>query len=338
MIVRKSIDIVMVVSIIVFGCGKERETLQPLPQTYPEGAPREIISKKDSAEMILIPAGGFRMGTDTSEIPQLVQWAKRWSSSPKDKLADGFEAETPRHMVYLDAFYMDKYEVTNAQYVKFLNEYGKNTDAAGHELINIDSEYCLIEKSGSVYRPKENYENHPVILVTWYGAAAYAQFCDKRLPTEAEWEKAARGRLVGKRYPWGDSKPDGSNANSADKNTNFPWSDKTINDGYECTAPVGSYRPNGYSLYDMAGNVWELCADEYDSRYYSKSPKNNPKGPGVPITFKNDDFTNLTTSRVFRGGGCTYGQIILRCAYRDGFKADATYINVGFRCSHDVTP
>ncbi len=331
---KRSISIVLVISLLVIlGYGKEREEpTKSFPQTYPEGVPKEIVSEKDGAEMILIPAGEFKMGTDASEIPQLIQWAKQWFSNAK---ADWFEDETPRHTVYLDALYIDKYEVTNAQYAKFLNAYGKNVDAVGHELLMINSGYCLIKKVRNTYKPNAGYEDHPVIEVTWYGAATYAQFYGKRLPTEAEWEKAARGGLAGKRYPWGDSKPDGSNVNFADKNTNFHGSDITINDGYERTAPVGSYQPNGYGLYDMAGNVYEWCADEVDKNYYSKSPKNNPKGPGVPIMFKNDDFTNLDKSSlcVLRGGSWRFNPYNLRCADRDYLVPTRTFNYVGFRCS-----
>jgi formylglycine-generating enzyme required for sulfatase activity len=256
------------------------------------------------AKMVLIPAGEFSMG---------------------DHFNEGIIDEKPVHTVYLDAFYMDKYKVTNAQYAKFLNEYGKNTDDAGHELLDIADEDCLIEKVGNTYRPKAGYENHPVIEVTWYGAAAYAQFYGKRLPTEAEWEKAARGGLVGKRYPWGDDITH-DNANYSGTGGKDQWNG---------TSPVGSFAPNGYGLYDMAGNVWEWCADEYDSEYYGRSPKSNPKGPGVAITFKNNDFTNVNTRRVLRGGCWNSNPNFLRCAVRYDLEPSITNNDLGFRCSQD---
>jgi len=143
---------------------------------------------------------------------------------------------------------------------------------------------------------------------------------------------------VRKRYPWGDSKPNGSNVNFPDKNTNFSWSDKTVDDGYERTAPVGSYHPNGYGLYDMAGNAWEWVADEFEDGYYSQSPKNNPKGPGAAITFKNNNFVNVDplSWRVLRGGGWVSDAGNLRCAFRlsrDGPMV--SYDDVGFRCARD---
>ena len=246
--------------------------------------------------MVLIPAGDFLMGSN-----------------------DGSSDEKPVHTVYLDAFYMDKYEVTNAKYAKFLNEYGKNTDVAGDELLEIGSRYCRIEKSGSVYRPKSGYENSPIVEVSWYGAAAYAQFYGKSLPTEAEWEKAARGGLVGKKYPWGDK--------LTHDDANYSGTG-----GWRGISPVGSFPPNGYGLYDMAGNVWEWCADEYDSDYYSKSPKNNPTGPGTPVLFVNNDFTNVKHSRVLRGSAWVNIGHDLRCADRNNYVPALRSYYVGFRC------
>ena len=196
----------------------------------------EHITGKDGAEMAPIPAGEFQMGRD-----------------------DGGYSEIPAHTVYLDTFYIDQYEVTNAMYAGFLNEYGRTTDEEGNELLSLDNEFCLIEKAGNAYRPETGYEDHPIVMVSWYGAAAYAQFYGKRLPTEAEWEKAARGGLVDMLYPWAQML--------------YPWKDeirmvykeKANYDGnIGGTTPVGSYPPNNYGLYDMAGNVWEWCADWAD--------------------------------------------------------------------------
>ena len=281
----------------------------------------------DVAEMILIPAGDFEMGTDESEIPQLVKWTRKWR---EDVTADWLERETPRHTVYLDSFYMDKYEVTNAQYARFLNEYGKNTDAAGHELLDVSSTDCLIEKKGETYNPKAGYEDHPVIMVNWYGAADYAQFYGKRLPTEAQWEKAARGGLARSRFPWGNDDPDGTQCNFADRNTDYSWSEKSADDGYERTAPVGSYPAYGYGLHDMAGNVWEWVADEYGS--YSKDAQRNPTGPGTSIIFENDDFADVEDIRVMRGGAWRNHPYDLRVTIRHPYETTNTHILVGFRC------
>jgi len=259
--------------------------------------PKEIIGK-DGAKMVLIPAGDFEMGTNESEISGLVQWAKKWYSAPQ---ASRFENETPRHTVYTDAFYMDVYEVTNAQYKSFM-------DATGHK-----SPYYW---SDSNY----NAPNKPVVGVSWDDAKAYAEWAGERLPTEAEWEKSARGGLVGKKFPWGDADPNGTQCNFADKNTSYAWADKSVDDGYQYTAPVGKYTSNGYGLYDMAGNVWKWCADWYDKGYYSSSDRRDPKGP------------SSGSSRVLRGGSWYLNPCSIRVSYRRFLVPTLAYDVVGFRC------
>ncbi len=268
-IVRYSI-VIVIVGLIV-GCGEE----EPPTDEPPEG-------------MVLIPAGEFEMGIDSSDIPDLVQWAKRFRDSVTASL---FVDETPRHTVYLDAFYMDIYEVTNAQYQKFM-------DSTGH------AEPQYWNESGS------NAPQQPVVAITWHDAVAYAEWAGKRLPTEAEWEKAARGGLVGKRYSWGDeiSRDD---ANYNDIGGKDVWS---------FTSPVGSFAANGYGLYDMAGNMWEWCADWYDEGYYANSPRNNPLGP------------DSGSHRVLRGGSWHHGPYALRVAGRDFDNPASVGSRVGFRC------
>jgi len=228
------------------------------------------IIGKDGAQMILIPAGDFQMG---------------------DSFNEGEPDELPVHTVYLDAFYMDVYEVTNAQYKKFM-------DATGYE-----APYYWND-------PNYNTPNNPVIGVSWYDAVAYAEYADKYLPTEAQWEKAARGGLVGKRYPWGDD---------------ITHNDANYANRWKYTSPVGSFAPNGYGLYDIAGNVYEWCADRYDESYYAMSPKQNPTGP------------SSGSYRVSRGGAWNnYYTKNLRVSNRgfNAFSADPTYTGsgVGFRC------
>ena len=237
------------------------------------GAP--TIIGQDGAEMILIPAGEFIMGSPEGE---------------------GDNNEQPQHTVFLDAFYIDKYEVTNAQYKQFM-------DATGHKA----PEYWDDEKY--------NQPNQPVVGVTWHDAVAYAKWAGKRLPTEAEWEKAARG-VDGRKYPWGNE------WNSSKCNSNVGG------DEYKYTAPVGSF-PDGaspYGVMDMAGNVWEWCADWYDRNYYSRSPQQNPKGP------------DSGSRRVLRGGSWGYDTDYLRCASRSGSAPADRSRNGGFRCAQDVTP
>ncbi len=296
----------------------DQETTVAAKEDQKPDRPKEIVGK-DGAEMVLIPAGEFEMGMDLSELPQLAQWAEKWDSSKKDtwwaKEWDfrkqpnwwppphlmWFEDEAPRHTVHLDAFYIDKYEVTNELYRKFMDETGHRSECGWH-----NSQFEA--------------PNHPVVGVFWDEAKAYAEWAGKRLPTEAEWEKAARGGLVGRRFPWGDSDPDGTQSNFADKSADRDWSDKTVDDGYQRTAPVGSFTPNGYGLYDMAGNVREWCADWYDSGYYANSPNRNPTGPGSG------------TERVARGGVWFYGPGGLRVANRVMLRPKFASVNLGFRC------
>ena len=246
------------------------------------------------ANMVPIPGGTFQMG----------------SSAPEAR-----KNEKPVCAVHVDAFYMDKYEVTNAQYKKFIDakpEWQKDRiDKRFH-----DGNY-LKHWTGNNY-PSEK-SNHPIVHVSWYAAMAYAKWAGKRLPTEAEWEKAARGGLVNKKYPWGDH----INSNKA----NY---DNSVED----TTPVGKYPPNGYGLYDMAGNVSEWCLDEYDEDFYFSSPRKNPLSGANSVAWIGSNFTNLnnTLPRVLRGGSWVNRPGVVRAAYRSGHApADASH-TYGFRC------
>ena len=257
------------------------------------------ISRADvPASMVLIPGGEFQMGSSYSE-------------------AD--DDEKPVHTVYVDAFYMDKYEVTNAQFKAFVNanpQWRKDRIPRAYH-----SGAYLSRWTGNRYPNGKS--NHPVVYVSWYSAMAYAQWAGKRLPTEAEWEKAARGGLVGQKYPWGNS-IDATRANYA-RNVNK-------------TTPVGSYTANGYGLYDMAGNVWEWCHDRYDADFYARSPRRNPvSGAESPDQIVNR-FTRVTSIRVLRGGSWSFVAQDLRVANRNGSMPSSTFVNYGFRCAKDVNP
>ena len=248
-----------------------------------------------NADMALVPAGEFQMGSN-----------------------DGDEDEKPVHTVYLDAFYIDKYEVTNAQYKAFVDtnpEWRKDRIPRAYHNGNY-----LTHWNGNNYPIGKG--NHPVTHVSWYAAMAYAQWAGKRLPTEAEWEKAARGGLSGKKYPWGDL-IDPSKANY----------DRSIGE----TTPVGQYAPNTYGLYDMAGNVWEWCLDAYHKNFYAQSPHQNPVSGGN-ISNIISDFTNVENSRVLRGGSWYYPAPVVRGTNRYVLMLTGTENDLGFRCVMAVKP
>jgi len=258
------------------------------------------ITGEDGAPMVLIPAGEFWMGSN-----------------------NGDDDEKPVHTVYLDAYYIDVYEVTNALFKKFLEANSQwRKDRINREYH--DGDY--LEYWNGMNYPSGK-ADHPVVYVSWYAAAAYAQWAGKRLPTEAEWEKAARGGLVGTKYPRGDT--------LSHDNANYRGTGGI--DRWNGTSPVSSFPANSYGLYDMAGNVWEWCADEFNSGYYSRSPKNNPKGPGAVITFRNNNFTNVKSRRVLRGGGWYLNDTrYLRCASRDDYGPSLADLSSGFRCAQDL--
>ena len=243
--------------------------------------------------MVLIPAGEFRMGSNS-----------------------GSSDEKPVHSVYVDAFYMDKYEVTNAQYAEFLNAKGKHAEG-GRMWYNIGSDRSRIEFVSGEYRVKAGYANHPVTMVSWYGAMAYAEWKGKRLPTEAEWEKAARGNLSGLKYPWGNT-IDSTKAN--------------YNNHIKDTTAVGKYTANGYGLYDMAGNVWEWCLDERNLGFYAISPARNPLSGANSIQWILDNYTGVKTSRVLRGGSWHDSASVVRCSNRGFNTAQTAGTPYGLRC------
>ena len=212
---------------------------------------------------------------------------------------------------------MDKYEVTNTEYAEFLNAKGKHADG-GQTWLNVGHERARIEYVNRAYRAKAGYENHPVTYVSWYGAMAYAAWKGKRLPTEAEWEKAARGGLSGLKYPWGN----GIDATKANYNNHV-----------KDTTAVGKYTANGYGLYDMAGNVWEWCLDEYNGGFYAVSPSQNPLSGANSIQWLLDNYTGVRTPRVLRGGAWAHdAEPDVRVADRSAYAPTSTTTGFGFRC------
>lgn len=247
---------------------------------------QEIRFETDGAVMHLIPAGDFEMG---------------------DHFGEGQSDERPVHTVYLDAFYMDETEVTNAMYRTFVAE-------TGHS--NIPFHWNKADDLGRLGKP-----HYPVIYVTWYDAMAYAQWAGKRLPTEAEWEYAARGGRVGGRYPWGNE------ASHAQAN----YSGEIEPDIWYWPAPVKRFPSNDFGLHDMAGNVWEWCLDEYDKDFYSTSPRNNPVAGGW-ISLDDDNFRTLVSHRAWRGGAWDGGPTSITVSNRSKSAPNSRYLKTGFRC------
>ena len=247
--------------------------------------------------MVLIPKGEYQMGSLSGESGNV---------------------EEPGHTVYIDAFYIDVHEVTNAAYKRFIDA---NPEWQKDQITPEFHDGNYLENWTDNSFPN-NKADHPVVSVSWYAAVAYSQWIGKRLPTEAEWEKAARGGVEGKRYPWG---------NSIDENV----ANYTLNVGLTGnTTPVGDYPPNGYGLYDMIGNVLELCLDRYDRNFYDDPPKNNPIGGSESIDEIIANYMNIDTSRSIRGGSWVEsGQPRVWITYRRGNEAARTSHLIGFRCA-----
>jgi formylglycine-generating enzyme required for sulfatase activity len=235
--------------------------------------------------MVYVPAGEFLMGSE-------------------DANADNDEA--PEHTVYLDAYWIYKHEVTNEQYAKFLNEMG-NQSEGGATWLDASDEDANIHEHGGQWTADSGYADHPVVEVTWYGAQAYCEWVGGRLPTEAEWEKAARGE-DGNTYPWGEASP------NCDLAQYSGCSGDAITVG---SLPAGA---SEYGALDMAGNVWEWVADWYDADYYKNSPTQNPTGPASG------------TTRVLRGGSWFSYERVLRASLRLRSSPVGSNLNLGFRC------
>ena len=265
--------------------------------------PAQVIYGQDGKEMRLVPAGWFEMGSTDAEAEAAYQLAKPFY---KDAQMSRFEDEQPQHRLWIDGFYMDTYEVTMEEYRAFQRA----------------TKYRELPEGVSTYAPGNQ---HPVVGVSWDDAKAYCRWAEKQLPTEAQWEKAARG-LDGQTYPWGNYPVNGRWANYCDATCDEYWNDAKQTDGYPYTAPVGSF-PDGkspYGIHDLAGNVWEWVRDGYDATYYSRSPERNPVN------------TTLGEGRVLRGGGWNSLAAYVRAAYRFWSAPDYLNTNIGIRCVVEV--
>ena len=276
------------------------------------GLPFEVTCLTDNMDMILVPAGKFIGGTGERECKLIIQlmqpWAAKGIKSPQ--LDRGwFAPEMPQREVYLDAFYIDKHEVTNTMYMKFC-----------------EATSCLPPSHWPEGKLPQSAERHPVTNINWYDAIRYAEWAGRRLATESEWEKAARG-IDGRLYPWGNQ------FSHYKLHYVLPYIPDDLNDAQlmlelshrqtSLIADVDTY-PNGsspYGIFDMLGNVWEWTQDWYDATYYNIAPTANPPGP------------TAGTYRVIRGGGSSSDPEKLRCAYRARMEPDVRDVSVGFRCA-----
>jgi formylglycine-generating enzyme required for sulfatase activity len=309
--------------------------------------------------MVWIPGGTFTMGTDSNL---------------------GWPDEKPAHRVRVDGFWIDATEVTNAQFRAFVEATGYVTTAerapsleeimsqvppgtpppakedlvpgslvftppAGRVDLKDFSQWWTWARGASWRHPEgpdssiEGRDDHPVVHVSWYDAAAYARWAGKRLPTEAEWEFAARGGLDAKPYVWGDERPVDAAAQANIWQGEFPHQNTAL-DGFARTAPVKSFPPNGYGLFDMAGNVWEWCADWYDRELYRRRAGStvpvNPSGPERSI----DPARPFTPQRVQRGGSFLCNDSYCsryRPSARHGTSPDTGMSHAGFRCAMSPT-
>ena len=298
---------------------------------------------EDKSEMVKIEGGSFEMGSNS------------------------FPDAQPIHKVTVNTFYMDVHEVTNAQFAAFVKATGyvtvaerpldpKDFPGADPALLVPGSAVFTTPKQVQglqnhlqwwEYVPDANWrhpegpnssikgkENHPVTQLAYEDAAAYAKWAGKRLPTEAEWEYAAKaGKHQSETYYWGTEKLENGKWLANIYQGEFPTKN-SMEDGFETTAPVKSYPANAYGLYDMEGNVWEWCSDYYRPDYYQQSPKDNPKGP----TDSYDPQEPGTVKRVQRGGS-----FLCNDEYCERYKAgsrgkgeiNSPTNNVGFRCVKD---
>ncbi|WP_374686007.1 SUMF1/EgtB/PvdO family nonheme iron enzyme [Promineifilum sp.] len=297
------------------------KTIGPTPENTPTvdtppDANRRVISLPGGASVtqLLAPAGSFLMGSDA---------------------ADNDEDEVPVHPVQLDAFWIDELEVTNALFAAFAADTGHMTtdelDGAGHTVSAATGEFETVD--GANWRHPEGpgsdlsgREQQPVALVSWDDARAFCAWAGGRLPTEAEWEYAARGEAA-LAYPWGESF-NVQRVNFCDRNCPLPWSDGEADDGYRFMADVGTFAggESWVGALDMAGNVWEWTADWYDENYYDYSPADNPQGPPQVVE----------GGKTVRGGAWSSEAQGVRSAVRVSVAPENGHYDVGIRCVYEV--
>ena len=255
--------------------------------------------------MVFIPEGTLRMGIDKNDVPR---WQKFFGIDSEELFGD----ETPKHEVTVDGFLIDMDLVTNREFKRFVDKNPEwRRDRIASELHN---GHYLEHWTGDGFPAGRG--EHPVVNVSWYAAVAYCQWEGKRLPTEAEWELAAKGNLDGP-FPWGERPVSKELANYSES-------------GIGGTTVAGSYPATGYGVFDMAGNVWEYLADEW--KRYGADAQKNPVAGGDRFQ-KGDSFLRIKTRRVIRGGSYDGAPINLWVEYRDSHPPENAKGFVGFRCA-----
>ncbi len=255
--------------------------------------------------MVLVRGATFPMGIDAAQIPRL---GKIFGIDAPEL----FQGMVPKHRVTLDDFSIDKYLVTNAQFQRFTNskaEWQSNRIPAGLD----NGNYLKHWEETAAFTRKAD---HPVVNVNWYAAVAYCRWAGKRLPTEAEWERAARVDLNAL-FPWGNEPVE-------------PTRTSLSGSGRGTTSRVGAYPANGYGIFDMTGNVWQFLADEW--KPYSADPQKNPVAGGN-MFLDGKAFLQVKTRRVIRGGSFDGAPVNFWVGYRDSHPPDGSREFVGFRCA-----
>lgn len=280
-----------------------------LTQVQNQGAQessRQLVNAAPTVpgSMVLVRGATVQMGIDAAQIPILVK-------TFNIDVPQLFQDEVPRHSVTIDDFYLDRYLVTNSEFKKFTD---LNLEwRPEHIPLALHNGNYLKHWNEDALKTKAE---HPVVNVSWYAAVAYCRWIGKRLPTEAEWEHAARGGLNAL-FPWGDQPVDGTRAN-------FSGS------GVRTTSPVGAYPANGYGLFDMAGNAWQFLADQWEP--YPSTPQKNPVAGGSRF-LDGMAFLQVKTRRVIRGGSFDGEPVNLWVEYRDSHPPDGAREFAGFRCA-----
>jgi len=313
-------------------CVPSKHRAAVLAQSRAASAERQRVFSGSTQGMVLLPGNEFLMGTD---------------------YAEGFPAdgEGPVRKVKVDSFYIDIFPIRNCDFAHFIDETSYMTEAERlawsfvfeGDLPDRSAQRDSLEGvpgaewwkriHGANWRHPEGPQigidarpDHPVVQVSWNDAAAYAAWAGKRLPTEAEWEYAARGGLEQKLYPWGDELNPGGKHLCNIWQGNFPLQN-TAEDGFVSVAPVDAFPPNGFGLYSVAGNTWEWCADWFDSEFHNMADRMNPVGPPVG------------TARVLKGGSYLCHRSYCnryRVAARSSNTPDSAATNISFRCVRDV--